>query len=112
MDKKTETFKEREESQMFTKSDLRDAFLACYWLHLDSDNNDLATRKDKFENVFYKGLIQRKKQYSESFKSSLREEIEKKKQRSIRQTTRSDFDLGYEAALNEVLKELDITPKQ
>lgn len=53
---------EPEESQMFTKSDLRDAFLAGYWLHLDSDNNDLASRKDKFENVFYKGLIQRKKQ--------------------------------------------------
>lgn len=42
--------------------------------------------------------------YSESFKSALREEIEKKKQRSIMQTTRSDFDLGYEAALNEFVR--------
>lgn len=51
--------------------------------------------------------------HTESFKSALREEIEKAVAESKLQITRSDFDTGYECALSEVLETIDtITPKK
>lgn len=40
------------QERKYSKDDLRQAFVTGYWLHLDSDNNDLRTRVDKFEKWF------------------------------------------------------------
>lgn len=74
---------------------------------------EYADKHERRLTTAHHALMKGFKDGQESFKSSLREEIEKAVAESKLQITRSDFDTGYECALSEILETIDnITPKK